>query len=433
MPSYNYAAIEIGGAYIDAWSEFRFESDIFTPSDAFRISMGVGSSSALKTQDTIDFLRRFIYPGASVKLYVANGKTHALQATGFVDATDIQNDAGGTKFSVEGRDAASLLIRDAAPIDQYSKDTTIQAFATRACEKHGITVQGSAALNRSRATGKVSKDTKRRLQDQARELGIPAANLSDKIAGAIAAGTITINDVAIASRSDSLDSLKLYQMTAKEAKPQAGETTWEFIERHVKRNGALMRMSVDGKLMLMGIDYDQLPTHDIIRKTTSRRTKVSAKGAVSEWNNVISGGERIDTANVYGRVVVYGRAKGQDATRSAFKGVAENMTGDAVGSNITLILHDSGIRSQAEANKRAEFELAKSRQGMRVLQYTLRGFGQGGILYAPDTVVNVDDDVTGAKGAYYVTSRTFSLSAANGATTELRMVPSGSIALSGAA
>jgi prophage tail gpP-like protein len=60
----------------------------------------------------------------------------------------------------------------------------------------------------------------------------------------------------------------------------------------------------------------------------------------------------------------------------------------------------------------------------------MRGHSDSGLFYAPDTIAQIDDEVCGIHGAYYVTARTFARSARQGPTTELKLVPKGAIVLS---
>lgn len=431
MSEYDYLSVEVDGAVIDAWQSYRIDSDVFTAADAWSMTIGVGSSSSLVLRENVDYLREKFKPGTLVKVYAGHGDMRALQLIGVVDARDVRNDvAGGTAFSVEGRDRGAQLVDNAAPIEMFEQDDTIQSFGEKAMARFGIKVQGDPTLNRQIMSGGVSQKKIRKLQDQAKAKGIPAALISDKIAASIERGTITLDQLAKSPNAKAVSGLQLYQIKIKEAKPQAGESIWEFLNRHAVRNGALMRMTVDGNVMMMGIDDAQDPAHSLRRKVMHRGMSRESEYS-SETNNILSGGERVDISTAYTKVIMYGRGKHGDATRSAFKGVAEDKSDDAPALEKLLVLHDSKIRTQADADKRAAYELAKARQGMHVLEYTLRGHGDGRGIYAADTVVTVDDDIAGVRGFYYVTGRSFNLTEGAGPTTTLRMVPKGSIVLLG--
>lgn len=432
MSSEDYAAIEVDGLFLDAWQEYSFDSDIFTPADAFRLTIGVGISASRGLRKNLDTLRKSIYAGAVVKFYVGHGGNKALQGTGVIDARDIESDEDGTKFTCEGRDFAAYLVDSAAPPSIYEKDTTFVELCRAAVEPWGLTVKADAASDRIVRTGEKKGGTPvpRLLQNKAQELGIPARKLSQNILDAIDKGTLDpsslgISTTAIALTASKLSPLQIYTMRVKEAQPQSGETVWEFLDRHAKRLGIMMRMGPDGTLTLTGIDYGQKASHRLVRRT-QQGTFVSL--AFSE-NNILSGGERYDGAKMYREVTVYGRGRGSDAPRRRFQGTARDAADDAIPHEKTLIIHDDSVRSDEEAVRRAYRELARSRQGSQVLQYVVRGHGQGGKVYATDTVVQVDDDIAGVSGPFYVVGRTFTRSLSEGPKTTIKLMPLGSIAL----
>lgn len=418
MAQFDYVSVEAGVA-IDAWQSYSIESDLFTPADAFSLTLGAGSSSSTQTKKTIDYLREVFAPGEQVKVYCGHGETRALQMTGVVDSYDVRNDAsGGTTFAVTGRDRARFLVGNDMPLDIFEKNDTLQSLASKALERFGIPVRGDATLNRQVMAGGISQKKLRTLQDQARAKGIPTALMSDKIAASIERGRLSLDRLARAINTKSVNALELYQIRIQDAKPRAGESIWEFLSRHAARNGAMLRMTCDGALMIMGIDDDQDPTLNLRR--------IMKDGAS---NNIISGGMRNDLGNAASRVEVYGKSKRNSAERSAFKGVAEAPL--LQGPYQLTVIRDNSIRTEADAQKRAEYELAKSREGSRVVEYTLRGHGTGKSVYAVDTVYSVEDDVTGTYGPHYVTSRTLQCSEGTGPTTMIRALPRGAIVMLG--
>jgi len=442
MTREDFAALEVDGLYVDAWQEYKFESDLFTPADAFSLTLGIGSSSSSELRKNVDKLREVFKPGKRVKLWIGSGDKRALQGVGIVDARNTTNDGeGGTKLAIEGRDAAGPLVDTAALPSLYEADDTLVSLARKAVKDWGIEVTADHVAGRDVRQARVTKDRLRRLQNKARSLGIPPQMMSEKIAASIDKGTIDFDDLAIAATSElyitrakrlgvpysgnglGLSSLQIYQLRVKDVKPQAGETVWELLDRHAKRNGLLMRMDPNARLVFCGMQFNQPPSYRLTRRIEGDRSA----------NNILSGGERFDTSTAYKKVIVYGRAKGDDKARSPFKGEATDTSAGAVPYDKTLILHDNSIKSQADAQTRAEYELGKSKQGMQVLSYTVPGHSANGLVYATDTIAHVEDQVCGISGPYYITSRTFSRSATAAPMTELRLVPPGSIVLKEAA
>lgn len=451
MSNFDYAAIEVDNVFLDAWQEYSFESDIFTPADSFHLTLGIGTSSSAELAKTLSTLRKTMAPGVQVKFWAGHGDKRGLQGTGVIDAPEVHNDEGGTKFTVRGRDFAAYLVGSAAPFDLYAKDDTLVSVARKAVSPWGLKVKADQTGDRDLRMARVAKDRLRKLQNRSASLGIPSRKMSEKIAASIDAGTFSFQEFVDANRIDAynatgmpaygggyggMSSLSIYQLRVKDVQAQAGETVWEFLDRHARRNGFLMRMGTDGTLILCGIDYNQDPSYHLIRRIPrqSSTALVAPKRAslipgVQSQNNIMAGGYRADVSNQYKSVKVFGRSKGSDATRSPFKGEAVDTKDDALPYEKTLVLHDSSIKSLDAAQIRAQYELGKSRQGAFVLEYTVPGHGQNGVLYATDTIAHVTDDVVGADGPFYVVSRSFNRSDALGPTTTLRLVPPGSIAL----
>lgn len=423
-----YAALEVGGMFIDAWTGFTSESDTFTPCDAFRLSVGVGTTGTRQLKTTLDKLRGEIQAGAVVKLYVGTNDKNALQCVGIADAREIENGRGdGTTFEVAGRDLGCLLVDSACPLELYKKnaklvDVARAAVAPWADEPWSLNVRTDANGARDIRTGRTGRKSTRNTRDRAEALGIPAAKLSSKILEGIDNGTIDptklMTSRAGARNGAGISAAQVAQLTVKQAAVQAGETVWEFIERHCRRLGVLPRMGPDGTLVLAGIDYSQEPLYTLVR-----RIDIGSK------NNILSGGERHDVSRFFDTVRVTGFGKQQDGPRKGLDVTVYDYSDDALSHEKVLIVHDDSIREASDAEKRAKYELAKSKQGSRLLHYTVRGFGQDGHVYATDTMCNLWDEVAGVKGAFYVIGRTFTFDMHNGAQTQLRMVPKDSIVL----
>lgn len=455
-PRNDYAAIEVDGVYLDAWQSYSFDSDLFTPADAFRLSIGVGTSSSRELEQTITKLRSLMHPGKSVKLWVGAGGKRGLQHVGIIDRAEVTNDGdSGTQFVVTGRDRARMLIGSAADPKLYEANDTLISVARRICTPRGIEVTADHVAGRDLRQARVSKDKLRRLQNKARSLGIPPSLMSEKIAASIDHGTINFDDFVRAqagslysefsvvprrelgdrdplavpllttvtgipySGKAGLSSLAIYQLRVKDIRPQSGETEWEFLDRHAKRNGLLMSFDPKGRLVFCALQYNQDPSYRITRRINGDRSQ----------NNVLAGGRSDDLSDTYSKVIVYGRAKGSDATRSAFKGEAIDTSDSKLPFEAVLQLHDNSIKTSDEAQARAEYELGKSKQGSLALSYVVAGHSANGLIYATDTVAWVDDQVAGINAPYYVTARTFQRSNQAAPTTDLKLVPIGSIVL----
>jgi prophage tail gpP-like protein len=467
------AELEVDGTVVDSWTSYSADSDLFTPADACRLTIGVGVTSQQELRRNLDKLRDTFAPRKSAKLWITSSGKRSLQGVFVIDRRTVDNDGdAGTQFNVELRDQAAKLVDSAADPKLYESGDTLVGIARKAVKPWGIEVTADHVAARDLRQARVTKDKLARLQNKARAAGVPPRLMSEKIAASIEKGTTTFDDfiraasggiytqkayktfdavsgssIVVDEKTDErpftpgaavvsykgyytgvpysgaagLSSLKIYQLKVQDVRPQAGETVWEFLDRSAKRNGLLMSMSPDGKLVFCGLHYDQAASYRIVRRIDDGRE-----------NNVVSGSESLDISNVYSDVLVYGRAKGKDKTRSKFKGHASTKPNEPVHVPYpkTLIVKDNSIKSQADAQNRAEYELAKSRQGAQVLAYTMMGHSQAGLIFAADTTATVDDDVLGIHGTFYVTARSFTRSVNGPPRTSLKLVPLGSIVLS---
>lgn len=480
----DWAELECNGVTIDAWTSYSVESDLFTAADQCRLHIGVGTSKARDLRANIDRLKSLLAPGGTVKLWISARGKRALQGVFVIDSYEIANDAdGGTQFSVEARDLARHLIANVADPKLYHASDTLVSVAKRAVSEWGIEVTADHVGARDLRQARVTKDKLARLRAKARAWGLPPSTMSEKIASSIEKGTITFDEfrnayagatvnvtqfsgqgalpgyakpdsVAVSripplqrtwtdadgthsvagtfpyrqtfigipySGEAGISSLKIYQLRVADIRPQDGETIWEFLDRSAKRNGLLMSMSPDGKLVFCGMHYDQEPSYSIIRRI-----------ADGSQNNIVSGSMRLDISNVYSDVLVYGRAKGKGSARTKLKGHATTKPNEEsyMPFRTSTTIRDNSIKTKEDAQKRAEYELAKSKQSAMVLSYSVFGHSQNGLIWAADTVVDVQDEVTGVFGAFYITARTFTRSAKQAPMTELKLVRKGAIVLS---
>lgn len=439
MADVDYAAIEVDGVFLDAWTEYRFESDIFTPADAFHLTIGIGTSSSKTLSQNLKLLREKLYAGALVKFWIGHGDKRALQGTGRLDRRDIQGDAEGTRFTIEGRDLAAHLVDDAAPLSLYrTTGTTLLELARDAVAPFPeISITADSAALRDVRSGKALAKTHRGLQEKAEQFGVPAAKLSDKVLAGIDAGTIDIANINVGGFTStagalrngaSLSPLQIAALKIQDAKPQAGETRWEFLDRHARRLGLLMRMGPDGRLSFMGPDYGQAPLYKLERTIDSATVGTPFSKLRVNTNTILSGGESFDGAKLYRQVDVFGRAKNGDLARAKLAVSVRDDSPGALPYEKTLFIHDDTLKSTEEATKRGYRELARSRMGAQVLEYNMRGHGQNRAIYATDTVAQVEDQVTGNSGGFYVVGRTF-VRDGNGPRTTLRLVPLNSIVI----
>lgn len=434
MPSEDFAIVEVDGSKLDAWAEYSCDSDIFTPTDGFSLSIGVGSSDPKKMRKSRDYLKDWIKPGSEIKIYIGgNWKGYsqqtALQLVGIVDRRSLSCDfSGGTVFTISGRDKAALLTDASVDPAIYKKaGSRFIDLAKEACKPWNIKISVDAKGARDVRTGKASNlPLPLKLSEEARELGIPPAEyrkiLIDKSEALdkpiYELIPVTPSASARAAMANSLTPIDIQLLTVQEASPQNGESVYEFLDRHARRLGILMRMSPDGKLVLTSMNYVQRPLYRLIRTFDG------------SGNNILSGGEELDSSSQYSSITVYGKQKNTDTDLPREKISSTIVEEDnPLPFDRPLIVHDSSIRTEEEAERRANREMAKARSKSQVLNYTVAGHSNNGYLFATDTIATVIDEVIGVSGEFYVSARNFKKSRSNGTTTELTLIPTFGVVL----
>lgn len=183
---------------------------------------------------------------------------------------------------------------------------------------------------------------------------------------------------------------------------RVGERWHHFLKRELDRAGLFVWPTADGNVCLSRPNAKQKPTYRIVRK------RGQAVGACTiedfDYSN--------DTAGRFSEAVVYGRYGGKKYGRAKSKGGYVDQEMVDWGFNRPFVAHDVNVANEQQAAFYASRKLAEFRRAGWSLQYTVAGhsvpaIGGGRAVWAPDTVVDVQDDELGLYGPYYVESVTF--------------------------
>lgn len=427
----DYVSIEAGGERFDTWTEYSVEGDLLTPADAFSLSVEVGGVQR-DMRGLVSNMRELLAAGSAVRLYVGRDVTgaqpeRALQLNGIVDERGVSaSRTGGTTFAVRGRDLASHLTDSSVALDVLgSGEATLLSVVRAAVLPWGIEVITDGTAGRDILTGRaatVSPDAQQIAE--ARAFGIPPGAYSRILRRRAERAQRAADGGNASTRSRTASSNGLApgdveRLLVKDAKPKPGETVWAFLQRHVARFGLLLWLDPRGKLVVSAPRYNTAPIARLVRRYVNDP---------NDPNTILSGGGSSNAADRVSSVTVYGRTRGDDVARSA---ISHTETDETWGQTYPrpFILHDPSVRTVDEAQRRARRELRMRSVNARVLDYDVVDHGQGAYLYAVDSIMTVEDEVEGATGAWYCTSRTFTGSRGNGTTTKLRLVPPGSLVL----
>jgi prophage tail gpP-like protein len=429
------AFIEVNGERLVVWDEYSFDSDMLVPADGFSFSVSLPGGRTRDTARQRDALRALLHPGAEVIVFVGKDRgdgqpqTRTMQLTGIIDdrSIDVTRD-GGTIVKLEGRDLAGFLVDSSVPLSlEVSLEMPLLDLAKKAVEPWAIsvvadsyaaqqTLQGSRTdhTRAARAAGVPPSRYSLSAQQEADRTGRPIA----EVVGASGASQDQAQARATRSYANSLSPSDVARLTAKEARPQAGETVWAFLDRHARRLGCLMWMGPDGKLILGSPRYEQSPSYKLVRRYEELG---------SEHNNILAGGVTESIGDRFSEVTVLGRGNAHSRDRSnTTKGSAKDEAWPTIYPK-PLIIHENGIKTKDEAARRALRELSQGKSQSFVLRYTTGDHAVADVVWAVDSTAQVLDEPIGVDGVFYTVGRTFAKDRKNGTSTSVRLYPRGSI------
>jgi prophage tail gpP-like protein len=395
------------GEVLDTWQEYSFENDIFTPCDSFSFRVGLTSRRGLKAMGKYEIsdLRYITAPDTVVRLEL--GEDHDLAAIGIIDDQFEHGDRTGNWLDLSGRDGMSILQdNDCQMANARISNTTLPELAARIVEPYrgkGIPygVYADNNSNRDLLTGH-----KKPLKSRFGEVKPKQIRTSAGVISIFGAGALGKNDVPI-------DFVKL---PIEEARPHPGENEYKFLDRHAANLGVMMMMSADGNLIFFRPDYNQPVTFELRRYLRNKTAQ----------NNILSGGVRRNTANTATRVKMLGHTSGKAGAKTQVTAVAEMETSYVFPR--TKVIRDGHAKDKSRAQKEANRALARANTNLTTLEYTMQGHAQDGLIYAPDTIAHVVDELCDIDGIYYITARSIRKSRGETLTT-LKLVQRGAIVL----
>ena len=401
MSRRDFAKVTLGSSELSTWQSYEITSDLTTPADAFSLTVPMTGTYGQR-RDILRAMRE----GVRVSVYInaepdAGASVEALQMTGIIDNLSVTGGRGGTVLRIQGRDNGGLLT--SAMVDPrltVTSSTRLVALIGDLVSDFGMEVVTDTALARQELTGMSQSES-------ASALGRARAR---------SGGSASARAAARAQRGHGgLTQPEIQRVSVRDARPRMRETVWEFIDRHCRRFGVMCWVDARGRLVIGAPDYDQEPIMRLVRTLAP---------TAEEPNNILEGGSTERWDGLSSEVTVYGRAHGQDGSRSRFVGHATNPN---VNVHQPVVIHDPSCRTTKKAQRRADEELGRQREDAFFLEYDVPHHGQGSRLYAIDTVLDVLDEEAAVEGLFYVVGRTFTCSRQEGAKTRLRLVPLGAI------
>lgn len=367
---------------VTAWDEISITLDMLRPGSPWTVTLWrTGRGEAWARVQSVAKL----YAPVEVRV------DGAVQLRGVIEKIRDGASRAGAPLTLSGRDIlAAAMVADVDPRLQL-RDTTLAEAFERVLMPLGIEVVVGAEANEVRS-----------IQAGAR----PGARIP--------------SSSSRARRQHRVDRFR----------PQVGQRAWDFLTQLARRHGYMIYTGpIEGGMGLV-IDrpaYDAAPQGSLIRR---RRADGTYAG------NILDGTLSLDVTDVPTAVTVFGRTRldaPQDARHSVTvvnADLASRRTADLWLPRPRYI-RDTRARSPQIAEQRARHAIARAMQDFAVYEATAQGFSWGtqDRLWTVNSMVSVDDEITGARDVWLCTSVTFNRSRAGGHTTRLRLVPPGTIDL----
>ena len=421
------------GDEIKLWTSYSYAQEFLTPTDAFSFTIGDAA--------TIARYRPLLVPGRKVSLVVGD----RVQASGYVYKLHTQGARSATTLTVSGRDTLSPMVDGGIDPDFSLGDgTTLNDVVARVAKAYGFqTISTTDIANRSVVTG-----------NKAANVVKTGTTYTSNAPRLVSNGTETkledhIETSTIFTETDPTRPKFLKDIAIKQVKPHANEGSFEFLARLCKRFKLWLWCNALGDTLIVDIpDFDQRSTYELRRK---------ADGG----NNVLDGFADVDATDQPSIIIAAGFGGGQQFAHSNLHvAMVNELTGvDSKGALLPevqrLINGYKGIRlldvrsdivpfaplfalplprpmfvaddesktlDQLEGYVRAE--MGKAQAKALAVEYVVRGHTQGGIPWAVNTIVDVDDDVLNIHEPMWIRGRTFSKGPRpSGTMTRLSLVP----------
>jgi prophage tail gpP-like protein len=402
---------------VDRWESYDFATDFLTPADSF--SFRLGSMEGGLPAD----LRKALKIGARVQLHVES----SLLAAGRIDSIEISADRGsGIGYDIHGRDnLGQTLDAIADPTFHLKNGGTLAELLKRLFAPYGWATDDKFEID-----NEANRDARKGKR------GIPTRNKDGTKKGR----------------------KKLTAFVLHQTKPYNHESVFHFASRVAQRHGLWIWASADGqKLIVSRPDYKQEPSFVLVRGRDGRgnilsgsvRYELTDQPTMIIADGFVQGGSgEFGKGRIKAFIVnpLLGLTDGADYTADVkallqkHPGAVENtLPGASFAFRSAAIpfrpmfLHDDESKTQDQLNAFVKREMSLLYRKALTTQYTVEGHGQtvGGnfVAWAPDTMVDVHDELGELRERMYVLGVSYSKSRRGGTTTKLDLVRERSIDL----
>lgn len=366
----------LAGSRVLLAERYLVRMSILTQPAAFSLTLGTGQGLAELIRST--------RPNDPFQLRI-NG---AQVMTGRIDGWSSSGTTG--VLQVEGRDALAPLHDAYLLQEQTFKDDTYAQFTRKVMDTVGLSGVPLVFSNRANRAAIMGFDPE-------------SARVNNQASGQVPRA---VESLTLASGQGG--GIK------KHVQSQLGERAYEFLKRHLDRAGLFLWAAADGSFVLSEPNTDQAGVMLIQRSA----------GSSPEFSDVLDHNFQNKATDRFSSVVVYTRGETKRAGRSKANATVRDSEMQGWGFQRPLAFRDPDADTPAKAEFMARRKLAESRRKGWRLSYKLSGHVAGSkagkrLVWAPDSMVDVQDERLGISGFYWIESVTFSSDPQSSTTLEL--------------
>lgn len=362
----------IAGQRVGYNESYSIKMDIFTQPSQFSTSFGWGRTAADLLENVRPYQSFLLKIGGKPAFRGRLDKVSAAEGT-------------GTTITMSGRDNIAELFRYKTDTDFQLSKTTYSGMLRELLERleiSPITIVENAELAAKQRTGAPQK----------------------RFSFAMDPGT---SEFVIKESLSTINS---------QIKAQVGQTLYAFLKTYLDRASLFLWSGPNGEFILSRPNPNQKPIYKIFRSVDVNRSNAK----LVEYSN--------DITDQHAFVAVNGRTGGTKAGRVYVKGAETNDYVLSLGLKNFRSVRDKHAHSPKQIDDLGKRIVAEERRKGFKLVYQVAGhrterLGGGEAVWSIDTVVDVDDNLIGLKGSFFVEGVSYERSIGNGTTTTLSLMP----------
>jgi prophage tail gpP-like protein len=376
-------ALTLGEETISITESYEVRASVLTQPAAFSINLGHGGVA-------LELMQKYP-PKTKFKLTVND----IVVQTGLVDGVSSDDNSGATTVNFRGRDMLARLYDAFLPSEESFQEATYTDLVRKHLDAVGL------------------KSAKITASNEANRKAITGSKVVELAPSEIEADLRIDADVDI--RKEIKGTKKVIYATLK---AKLGTRRYEFLKTQLDRAGLFLMAAGDGNFIIFRPTAKQEPVARLVRQ----------RGVSLKPGSILRHSFRADTSRRHTKCIVYGHGGGRNFGRSKNRGefVDEQFSAVLGGEDAqVLVIHDNDAKTPKQAEFLARRRIAEDNRDANELTYTLAGhsapgYNGGSIVWAPDTVVEVEDYELGIRGIRYVESVT--MNRAPQTTTTIRLM-----------